>query len=464
MKSVLVVAYHFPPLAASGSMRPLAWCRYLERYGWLPRVLTTEPDSVYPPGLIDESLNARLPAHMVIDRVPDANPLPTLLHMRHTWRQKAPTLFPPGGNQLLAGEKQPERTETGMSRRYTALKDFMTERLFWFPDPQRFWWSAAVCQVAKLFPHERPDVVLATGGPWTALLVGKTLAQRFGVPFVADFRDPWTANPNKRLLAASLACKGKKLERSVCTAAARVIANTEELRAQFLVDYPELEEKFITLPNGFDRDGGQVATTTDAYQTPLLPRSDDTGVLEFCHFGTIYGNRDPLALLWAIKELLTEKRIQHGQLRVRFIGTWDVKDERCETLAQELEKEGFVQREPLLPHDACLQEMTLAKTLLILQPAYPLQIPGKIYEYIAAGRPLLVLGGEGATASLVERYRLGKCCPNQHAAIKELLWRLIVGQEHIGPPRAADITRFDYAILTGELARVLDAVCTKSQR
>ena len=104
-------------------------------------------------------------------------------------------------------------------------------------------------------------------------------------------------------------------------------------------------------------------------------------------------------MLQALKELIDEKRIGPDQLRVRFTGAWEVTETSCENLAQELEQRGIVQREPPVPHDACVRLMMAAEILLILQPASPLQIPGKIYEYIATGRPLLVIGGGGGNGS-----------------------------------------------------------------
>jgi len=95
---------------------------------------------------------------------------------------------------------------------------------------------------------------------------------------------------------------------------------------------------------------------------------------------------------------------------------------------------------------------------LILQPGSPLQIPGKIYEYIATGRPLLVIGGEGATARLVDQHRLGVCCPNRTSEIKSLIESLATGQTRIAPPRREERERFAYRSLAGDLASVLDAV------
>jgi glycosyltransferase involved in cell wall biosynthesis len=282
---------------------------------------------------------------------------------------------------------------------------------------------------------------------------------------VADFRDPWASgNPYKRSLSTPLSRKAKKLERLICNAAARVVTNTEELRAQFLGNYPDYTHKIVTITNGFD--SGAYEPFVKFYQDSTYARTfdPDKDVLELCHFGTVYGNRNPLALFQAMKELLQENRMQQGQLRVRLVGTWEVRDDRCEALARELETQGFLQREPQVPYELCLQRMTSAPILLILQPASPLQVPAKIYEYIATGRPLLVIGGEGATARLVEQYQLGRCCPNHVPAIKTLLWHLITGQTRIEPPQTVSRAHFDYYTLTGELAHLLDSVCAEKQR
>ena len=243
-KKVLIVAYYFPPIAASGSMRALGFCRYLDKYGWQARVLTTDPKSVYPPIGVDESLCRQLPNTVQIDRVSHKNPEPALLLARDKLRRFCKSvLF--GNTQLQGGSKQNSSPEpgTGVLARYIAMRKAMTEWLFSFPDPQCFWLRPAVQRLAHIPPRDYPDVVFATGGPWTSLLVGKALAKKFGVPFVADFRDPWTNNPNRKPLSALLFRKHKELEKSVCAAAAKVIANTEELGDQFRRDNPEIEDE-----------------------------------------------------------------------------------------------------------------------------------------------------------------------------------------------------------------------------
>jgi len=128
-----------------------------------------------------------------------------------------------------------------------------------------------------------------------------------------------------------------------------------------------------------------------------------------------------------------------------------------------LEQLGIVKRELPVPHDDCVRLMMRAEILLIIQPASPLQIPGKIYEYIATGRPMVVIGGEGATARLVKRHRLGVCCQNDVGDIKSMLSRILTGRTRITLPPKEELERFEYRRLTADLASVLDAAFATKQ-
>jgi glycosyltransferase involved in cell wall biosynthesis len=463
-KTVLIVAYYFPPIAASGSMRPLGFCRYLEKYGWRPRVLTTDSRSVYPSAGTDESLSKQLPDTIRIDRVPHKNPERPLLLARDKLRGFFCNSLSFGNSQLNLGGSRDTLGEAaaGMRAQYIAMRKAMLEWLFSFPDPQCFWLQPAIQRLSRVPPKECPDVVFATASPWTGLLVGKALAKKFGVPFVADFRDPWTHNPNRKPFSTLLFQKHRKLEKSICAAATKIIANTEELGAQFRRDNPTLEHKFITITNGFD---GSCAPSSElSNKKHRLSNPSSKPFIELCHFGSVYGNRNPLPLLLAVKSLLQDNRIAKSQLRLLFVGDWIIGDEFCDSLAQELERNEVLQRHPSVPHDVCRQQIALAQILLVLQPAYPLQVPAKIYEYLAAGRPIVLIGGEGATAALVERHQLGKCCPNEVSAIRQMLLFLINGKLQIPSPTREQREKFHYRNLTRKLADILDAVTMRDRR
>ncbi len=449
VKKLLIVAYYFPPIAASGAMRPLAFCRFLEPYGWRPRVLTTDAQSVFPPHPVDAQLAGKLPAAVRVDAVPHGNPLQRLL----AWRGRLRALLRSHQKGLQVEGSSPKcaAPPTSAAVPGASLKRLVLDWTFEFPDPQCPWLNP-VTSHAKAFPQEEiPDVIWATGGPWTSLLAGQDLARHWGVPLIVDYRDPWTSNPYVSFSSDWLNGRARQLERSVLKQARRIVTNTHELRSRLQQDYPAEAAKVLTITNGFD---------PDAF--PRLSQQSTAGQhkapLELCHFGTVYGKRTPIVLLQTLLELSRAGRLSNAHLCLRFVGAWDVTDATCEDVAQQLEKVGLLKREPPVPYQACLRQMTAADALLVIQPDSPLQIPGKIYEYIATGRPLVLLGGEGATANLVNRHRLGLACPNRADDIRQLLCDIVDHRRTLTPPSSEEVARFDYRSLTGDLAKVLDEV------
>jgi glycosyltransferase involved in cell wall biosynthesis len=451
MKEVLFIAYYFPPIAASGAMRPLGFCRHLEAYGWRPCVLTTTPESVYPPHPVDPHLEAFVPAQVRVEHVGYRDPLSRLIDMRNRVRYSIAARSGSRPDAGMTAQSQPPATEFAKNPG-SMLKDAVLDWLFAFPDRQASWVAPAVERIMSLKGQVSPDIVVATGGPWTNFVVGRTLARRFGCPLILDYRDPWTCNPYYAFSAKFLTKKARRLERSMCVTASRVITNTEELRQRLCVEYPGIERKCVAIPNGFDP---EILGTHD----PATANTQDfvqTGY-ELCHFGTVYGKRTPGILFRAIWELHQDGVLKPEQLRLRFVGAWESTDEGCNRLAQSLEKQGFLTREPPISHQLCVRQMKRASVLLVVQPESPLQVPGKIYEYIAVGRPLLLVGGEGATAGLVHRHHLGLTCPNELKALKKTLHDLTLGLIPLTPPARDTVNQFNYQWLAKSLADSLDA-------
>ena len=449
-------------------MRPLGFCRYLEQYGWEPRVLTTTPASVNPPQQVDMSLCNMLPLGLKIDTVPHPNPFQTIIGVRNRLYEQVHQMLHPRNRQMasltFSNANSSDDGNGMLNGRLSALKDLVVDWTFSFPDVQCFWFGPAVRSLSGIPRRDYPDIVFATGNPWTSFLVGKRLAERYGVPFIADFRDPWTGHPPYgQFRSPILTQKARQLERAVCKAASRVVVNTEELRQRFCIDHPDLEQKCVAITNGYDSNV-LVSASTSPDHDENQAAAGGKPYIEICHFGTVYGNRNPFPLFQAVTELLEANVIQPHQLRLRFVGLWDVADDRCEALVCELEKRGVVRREAPLSHEKYLEELAQSSLLLVLQADFPLQIPAKLYEYVASGRPILVIGNEGATANLVNRHRLGKCCPNEVSPIKDLLWSLTQGHTQINSPSQTNITQFHYRALTGKLASVLHQACAENAR
>ena len=462
VRRVLLIAYYFPPIAATGGMRPLNFCRQLPSYGCASQVLATDHASVLPPHAVDRKLLSRIPEGVSVIRVPHPNPIGTLLRFRARLGQ----CLRRGGmadSAQASGRaiQSQESTKGSPSLLRTGLR-FLTDAFLEFPDPQGPWFRPAVQALGKMTPQERPHAIWATGGPWTSLLVGKRIAETFNIPFIADFRDPWIGGV-EYFSSTLLRKKSIALERDVCASAARVILNTEELRLRFCAVYPEWQHKFVTITNGYAEELRAVSSSSGNADTFTRAAGGHVSTLELCHFGTVYGNRSPLPLFQAIQELLSESMVQASRLRLKFVGAWDVHDPVCMQLAKVLEERGILRLVPPVSHQECLQEMARSNVLLILQPDYPLQVPAKIYEYIVAGRPLLVIGGEGATANLVQRHRLGRCCQNTVQEIKRTLVSILSSESALQAPTPADTEQFSYHALTGRLAELLDRVYEEQQ-
>lgn len=418
----------------------------------MPHVISTDADSVHPPCPIDDTLRESLPDHILVHRVPYTNRLQSLLMVRNRIR-KSLHLLTPALSHPRQEDAHTNSRSSGKHSAFTHVKQLLLDWAFDFPDPQQAWFHPAVEAAITAAKGAPPDLIFATGGPWTGLLVGRELAHRLRVPFVADFRDPWMCDSPGPFASSFLNNKSERLEAAVCLSAAAVVANTEELRLEFVKRYPSLAQKFVTITNGFNFESRGLQVQTNH---PLSP--DRTSVLEFCHFGNVYRDRNAAALLRAVLELHNESRLTSAQVRLRFVGSWETEDRVSQELIKQLEQVGLLRRQPPLPHRQCLQEMVAAGALLILQPHSNARIPAKTYEYIASGRPIVLIGEEGAASHLIQKNRLGVWCHNSVPAIKSLIASILDRKTIVTAPAREDVGRFHYRQLTGQLADLFNAL------
>ncbi len=446
MKRVLMIAYYFPPVAASGSVRPAAFCRYLPESGWVPIVVTVDGSALDRPLATDPSLCSELAADLDVVRVAHGNPNQFLLRARDQFL----ALFG-RHRQAVSGDTSGSATMgIAQGRRGTIRRslDRMLERLLLFPDPQKFWARPALRACEAIIAARRPDVIFATGGPWTSLLLGERLSARHGIPFVADFRDPWAINPYLTYASPGMQQRAELLEAEVCAHAAAVIANTEELAESFRDKYPHRADRVVAISNGFDASLPRQSSVSE----PVVHR------LVLTHLGTVYVKRSPLPLFEAVNRLVSGQPDLVGRLLLNFTGEWEIQDPACNQLASRLELQGLLQRASRIDREECLARMATSQVLLVIQEGTPMQIPAKLYEYISMRRPLVILGGAGATANLVQKHRLGVCCANEVDAIEALLRAIIAGDMCLDLPSESVVMRFEYRALTARLAAVLNRV------
>lgn len=198
MKRLLFVAYLFPPvggLGSAGSQRAAKFVRYLPEFDWAPVVLTGKLDTYESYLKFDESLSEKVPAEVRVVRTSVFRLTTKLLVLR----RRILDLIHKKASQPEGAHGEPELNTpdavSGRSERgYQRLKDSITD-LFEIPDAQAGWIIPAVIRGWRLHRNEPFDVVLATGRPWSALVIGLLLSRLIRRPLVADFRDPWMTNP-----------------------------------------------------------------------------------------------------------------------------------------------------------------------------------------------------------------------------------------------------------------------------
>jgi glycosyltransferase involved in cell wall biosynthesis len=303
-----------------------------------------------------------------------------------------------------ATPSSPGRAERSWFLRFGDVVDAVLS----IPDQESSWYASAVARGLTASIGRVPDVVYSSAPAWTGQLVAYTLASLLRRPWVADFRDPWGRAPWRGDRFAFAMRAARTLERWVVRRADRVLFVSRGNRDEYAAHYgAALASKFRVVPNGCDVSEfeGLTRTTTPADPFVLL------------HAGSLYAGRTPLPLFAAIARGIRDGLINRERFRIRFIGAFSLKAPEITTMLRTLQLDDVIEFLPRVPRTESLQAMTDASALLLLQPNHAVAVPAKLYEYLAAGRPILAIAS-GETATLVEQSGVGVCAEgNDESAI-----------------------------------------------
>jgi glycosyltransferase involved in cell wall biosynthesis len=351
MKKVLMVAYHFPPLAgSSGIQRTLRFAQQLPEFGWDPIVLTAHPRAYER---TSDDLLAEVPGHMIVKR---AFALDASRHL-------------------------------SLRGRYPG----------WLARPDRWmtWRFGAVSAGRSLIRQHAPQIIWSTYPIATAHAIGGALSLRSRLPWVADFRDPMAQDGYPADPATWKSFKTIE-ERTVASARFSVFTTPGAAR-EYRRRYPAAADRITVIENGFDEESFAGLAFDPAARQPL-----NADAITLLHSGIVYtSERDPTQLFIALSQMVEQGRLQPGALRVRFRAAGH--DDMLRALARQHGIEPFVELAPPIPYRAALDEMLRADGLLLLQASNcNEQIPAKLYEYLRAGRPIVALTDPtGDTAGVV---------------------------------------------------------------
>jgi len=362
MQTLLLITYHFPPSAASGAFRMLGLARHLPRLGWRS-VIVAPPRLPLEP--VDLKLAEQLPADTVVCSVP-----------------------------------YPEGRLARLQRRFAA---------------QAVWLPPALRACKRAVEHYRPDAVLTSGPPHWVHLLGWALKRRHGLPWLADFRDPWITN-NESLAGRPLRHRCQAFwERRVFRRADTIIANAPRAGEALQSAFPGYAGKIHVVTNGFD---------ADSFPQNVAPPSSTP--VRIVHAGELYLGRDPRPFLDALSDL---KRSPDAAWRLCFLGRTDAGSYDLEAEIRKRGLEAQVELGGQVSYEQSLYDMARASILLLLDsPGRRSGVPAKLYEYLGAGRPILALAEPDSDTAWVLResgvpHRIAP--PADRAKIRESLVDLI---------------------------------------
>ncbi len=458
---VMVVAYNFPPIGGTGVQRTLKYVTYLPQSGWQPVVLTARNPGTLPR---DEEAERRLPTDLVVERAFSPEPIKLRRALGRVARRAA-ALRPKGaaGGPTPAGgasnASMPPPTAVGEARPAARLRDYgglagiwgRLERLTFFPDPEVGWVPFAVRLGLEAHREAPVDIVYSSAGPFSSHLAAALIAVRAGLPWVADFRDPWVGNAFAAQLPSVHAALQMQIERRFVHLAARSVFATAGLTAAYSARYPQAAGRFLTIPNGYDR-------SDLARIVPEPPPVPDGFHLLFA--GSLYRPDELEVFLLGVERLLSRRPDLRQKLRVDFVGQVN---EMNTGIAAQFETPdrlgGVVAFEGFMPRPRVLARMAGADALLQLMSdvgGADVFVGGKLLEYLAFDRPILAVMPPGDGRALVERLPTGIVSDVRPDAIADALERLLDRTPAPAPSDPAG--QFDRVNLARRLAQVLDEV------
>lgn len=414
-----MISYYFPPLAMGGAQRPAKFARYLPDFGWDPTVLTVKPIAYWAqdPQLLEELEGLRIVRTESLD--------PQRLLARLTFN-------------------------SSIDRAWTSkpsIPNFINETLlplFLVPDPKILWWPHLSKTAHALIEHQRFDVILTTSPPHSTHLLGKKLAQKYALKWVADFRDSWSGGVVVREPGALHRGLNRKFQESVVREAAAVITVSNGIRRELERVSRGNERKVHLIPNGYD---------DQDYPARASSAGDNRFV--FCHCGAITRFSDPGPLLVSLERLLRNKPELGEKIRFQFVG-YDATGTFLKRVS-ELRLEGVIDYLGHQPHRMALQHVMDAQALVLISqgPEGAHFVPGKTFEYLGAGKPILAITNVQDTIDLLQQTKGARIVGiDQVDKIGEAVTQIAEGRF---PPKSdpSVIRQFGRKFLTGKLAEIL---------
>lgn len=423
MKKVLVITYYWPPAGGPGVQRWLKFVKYFRDFGIEPVVYIPENPN-YP--IEDASLNSEVPKDITIYRQP---------------------LFEPYGLAKLFSPKKTKRISSGIIQ--TTNQSLLEQAMLWvrgnffIPDARKYWVKPSVKFLSEVIEKEEIGTIITTGPPHSVHLIGQQLKENHQLQWLADFRDPWTTigYHEKLKLSASSRKKHKALEKSVLNHADKIIVTSSSTKREF----EEITKKPISvITNGFDSDyeGGANLDTS----------------FTISHIGSLLTGRNPKNLWKVLSRLAAENAVFRADLQLEFMGVVS-KDVMDSIYRHELGP--YVKMRGYGSHAEAQRRQQSSQILLLVEIDSPQTqgiIPGKLFEYMAAKRPILAVGPpDWEVGRIIEETQTGQVFNySSHSDLKSVIlkWYTDFKKENL-MQNSGNIANYSRRALTEKLVKLL---------
>ncbi len=371
MKKVLIITYYWPPTGGAGVQRWLKFSKYFRQFGWEPVIYTpSNPD--FP--INDDTLLKDVPEGLTVLKTTITEPYD--MYRKIMGKKKTETV-----NQGFLSE--------GKENTFMQSAMIWVRGNFFIPDARKFWIKPSISYLSDFIKKNKIDAIISTGPPHSMHLIAMGLKQKHNIPWIADFRDPWTQIDfySQLKLSSYADNKHKKLENQVLTTANKVVTVSPSCAS----DLQKLgNRKVDVITNGFD---------TDDFKF-----EKDLNLLDgftFHHTGALNKDRNPYTLWKVLGDMCKENPELKRDLVLKFTGKTDA------IVFESLKQQDLYtnsHKTDYMTHSEVVKVMAQSPVLLLPLNNTPNNkgvLSGKLFEYLAAGRPIFGVGMPDGDAAII---------------------------------------------------------------
>lgn len=375
MKKALILTYYFPPSGKASLHLPLGIIKNLPEFGIEPVVVTVQNEGF---ATKDDAFEKLISPELRVYKTPTWEPFD--LYRSFIGKKK--------GDQLIASETVSKENQNLAHR----LSLWVRLNLF-IPDARIGWYKYAKEQCLELCRKEHFDYIITFGPPHSTLLIGKAVSKKCNIPHIPVLIDPWVDIAYYQGLKRNALTLfiDRHFEKTTLEAAEHIIFVTEFTKKDFVEKYPSIRNKSHVIYWGYSEDMFESLSSDTRKNEELV----------IVHAGNIFDFQNPAKLWITLKKMSDEGQ----KINIRFIGTVSPSISRA---IEENGLQGMTNYMGFLPYKEMLEQLSGADFLLVC-PSEKRHIPGKLFEYLRIGKPVIAIGDQNEeVAEILQKSQAGR--------------------------------------------------------